>query len=116
MKNLFAFIILCSLCSCIKIAANGDSNTNLAGPPPPPSNFGPVNVTLSATEGGIVTPFMGTRIVPNGQIILLHAAAVDGYIFSHWEGIVSDPLNADTQVNPVYHRVILAVFIKIYNT
>lgn len=114
-------ILLCFLMIGCNSPLNKSENTPLGGPPaPPPSS---VNagflVSISSSEGGLVTPGFGDKNYPTPvltiQVLAIQAYAYPGYVFSHWTGKVADEFNPSTIVLVNENIDIVAHFVKTYN-
>ncbi len=94
---------------------NKSSDAPLSGPPGPPASSTAVyEVTISSTEGGMVTPWIGTKTCQD-QVLSVQAYAFPGYVFSHWTGKVANEFSSATIVLVNENVDIVAHFVKIYN-
>jgi len=83
-------------------------NLSATTPPPPPDQH---RLTIKVTGEGTTSPSPGSRNYDEDRVVTVRAIPADGWLFSDWDGDVSDRNSSQTTVRMDSDKTITANFV-----
>lgn len=75
----------------------------------PPEEYA---VTISAIGSGTTDPVLGAHTITHGASLTITAYPAEGWLFSHWEGDISGPVNP-VNIEVLRNISVVAVFVEV---